>query len=67
VIANWDGVEPSDHPTNAPEVMACSVTDNNNIYFDGGDWGGTLILDFSLAGFGGQPSTILLESNIFRS
>ena len=49
VIANWGGVEPEYHPSNAVEAAACDVTDTSNVYYvDGSDNGGSLVLDISV-------------------
>jgi hypothetical protein len=47
IIANWSG--PAQHPSNAPEAVACSVEVTPDIYFEYyGCSGGDLILDVSL-------------------
>jgi len=68
VIANWEGVEPENHPANAPEAVACSVTDNSEVYYVGpGDFGGDIILDISLWDWETQPSTIHIESSVLSA
>jgi len=49
VIANWTGIEPQYHPSNAPEAVACTVTDSSDLWF--GDptlFGGSIMLDVTL-------------------
>jgi len=49
VIANWEGVEPQYHPSNAPEAIACSVEDTSTVwYIDPAQNGGSINLDISL-------------------
>jgi hypothetical protein len=49
ITANWKGVAPTDHPSNAPEVVACSVTDNSDVWFvNSSSNGGGIRLDLSL-------------------
>jgi hypothetical protein len=49
VIANWEGTEPEFHPSNAPEAVTCSVTNNSDLYYvDPTHNGGNLKLDISL-------------------
>lgn len=68
VIADWSGVEPKFHPSNAVEAIACKVTDNSNVYFiDASNFGGKINLDFSLWGWSGQPSAIYIESTVLSN
>ncbi len=47
VVASW--IDPTTHPANAPEAVACNVTQTESLYYvDPTDWGGKLILDISL-------------------
>lgn len=49
VVANWKGDKPEDHPANAPEAVALSVTVKPDLYYvDPGNKGGKLILDISV-------------------
>jgi hypothetical protein len=65
VIANWEGTEPENHPSNAPEAVACSVVDNSDVFYvDPTVKGGNLILDISLFDWEYQPSTIYIESTV---
>jgi len=49
VIANWAGVEDDDHPSNAPEAVACDVADSSDVwYISNSQNGGMLNLDISL-------------------
>jgi hypothetical protein len=64
VVASWKGEDPGDHPANTEEAVAISVTQTPHIFFDGVDSGGDIILDFDLFGWGGQPSSIIVESNV---
>lgn len=64
IIASWDGhLYPS--PMNTTEVVAAKVTVSDDIYYiDPVINGGDLILDISLAGYGSQPSAIIIESTV---
>ena len=43
IIANWGGPEPQNHPSNAPEAIACSVTYDSDVwYVDPAHNGGSL-------------------------
>ncbi|MFH1677003.1 MAG: PKD domain-containing protein, partial [bacterium] len=65
IIANWGGLEPQYHPSNAPEAIACDVVDNSNVYYAGPtDKGGQINIDFSLFDWHGQPSSIFIESTV---
>jgi hypothetical protein len=63
IVASW--VDEVTHPVNTAEAVAISVTIDPDVYFvDGGNNGGDLILDLSLAGYGGVPSTIVVDSTV---
>ena len=61
VVANWKGVLPANHPSNAPEAVGLSVTVTPDLYYaSSSDKGGNLTLDLSVfRGWGVQPSTVL--------
>jgi len=68
ILANWEGVEPEYHPSNAPEAIACNVTDNSTLYYtDPANNGGSIILDIGLFDWNYQPSTIFIESTVLNS
>jgi len=50
IIATWSGVDPDQHPSNAPEAVACLVDDTNStVYYAGpSENGGDLILDVNV-------------------
>jgi hypothetical protein len=65
VIASWKGEEPADHPSNAEEPVAITVTITDGVYYvDDSTNGGLLVLDFSLAGYGMSPGSIKIESSV---
>jgi len=46
VVANWDGDQ---HPSNAPEAVACDLVDSSSVYYvDASNNGGEVVLDISL-------------------
>jgi hypothetical protein len=68
VVASWGGETEEFHPTNTPEVVAITATQTEDMYYvDGTENGGNLVLDFSLAGYGEQPSTIYIETDVLSS
>jgi len=68
VIADWKGPEPEDHPSNAPEVVACDVDNDSTVYYiDENNKGGDLIFDITLYGWGYQPPAIFIESTVLTS
>jgi len=68
IIANWEGIEDEDHPSNAPESVACQVNDTSTVYYvDPGNNGGLLRFDISLFNWAGQPSTITIESTVLSA
>jgi hypothetical protein len=68
VIANWEGTDPQNHPSNAPEAVACSVIDTSDLYYvNPANKDGNLILDISPFGWASQPPTIFIESTVLSS
>ena len=66
IVANWE--DPDEHPSNAPESPAISVTVTDNIYYvDGSDNGGDLILDFDVWTWDALPTAIVIESDVMSS
>jgi len=62
VIANWEGEDPTFHPSNAPEAVACDVTDNSNVwYVDFANFGGDLNLDVSVFDWDAAVSAGVME------
>ncbi|MFH1676791.1 MAG: SBBP repeat-containing protein, partial [bacterium] len=63
IIANWGGIDPADHPSNAPEAVGCKVVDSSNLWYLGFTQnGGSIIFDISLFGWEYQPSKIFIEA-----
>ena len=57
VVASWKGESPSDHPANAVEAQAVTVTVTPNIYYtDGTNKGGDFIADISVFDWGSKVS-----------
>jgi hypothetical protein len=49
ITANWAGPDPDDHPANAPEAVACTVTDSSNVFYAGpSNKGGKIKLDIGV-------------------
>ncbi|HDS30952.1 MAG TPA: hypothetical protein ENN67_07920, partial [Firmicutes bacterium] len=68
VIANWMGMLPEHHPSNAPEAIACKIEDNSDLYYGGpGNFGGNISLDISLWGWSGKPEIIYIETDALSS
>ena len=62
VTANWKGVTPQDHPSNAPEAVALSVTDSSDVYYASpSDKGGKLKLDIGVWNWDSQLSAGRME------
>ncbi len=67
VLADWGGVAPQYHPSNAIESIACKVDDASTLYYEGpGESGGNIILDVSLYNYHEQPIEIYLESTVLN-
>ncbi len=67
VVANWDGPDEEDHPANAPEAVAVSVTVTDHVFYvDPDQNGGNLILDISVFDWDAQvaPSGIMEDYKI---
>jgi hypothetical protein len=75
VIASWKGELPEDHPANTTEAVVISTAQTASLYYiDDLENGGNIIMDFSLAGYGSDPSTtnveptqIIIESSVLLS
>ena len=72
VICNWEGPDlETEHPSNAPEAIACDVEQTGDIYFhDPDQWGGKIGLNIDVFGWGMEendgwmePNRIYIESN----
>lgn len=69
-VCSWD-----DHNLDGPytpyhrkEAIACSVSVTDDIYYTSeSDYGGNLILDFSLWAWEEQPSVVMVESTVLSS
>ncbi|MFH1676646.1 MAG: hypothetical protein ABIC40_06430, partial [bacterium] len=49
ITANWGGTDPTDHPSNAPEALACKVTDSSTVHYSSpSENGGNIILDIGI-------------------
>jgi len=72
IIANWEGVEPMYHPSNADEAISVDIADNSDVwYLDSMDFGGDLNLDISVFDWNEHTAstvmddyTIWIESNV---
>lgn len=63
IVANW--IDEETHPANAVEGVAATFVDNSDVYWvDGTSNGGHIRTDFTLYGWGDQPSAIYFESNV---
>ena len=68
VLANWEGPDPADHPSNTPEAVGILVYVTPDVfYIDEVYNGGTLILDMLVFGWWIQPQSILIESTVLSS
>jgi hypothetical protein len=69
VVVAWEDQGPTGpfYPYHVPEAIAASVTQTPDVWFDGVDSGGDLILDIDLFGWDYQPSTIKIESTLLDS
>ena len=75
IVADWGGTDPASHPSNAPEAVACSVTDQSDVWYAApADKGGSIKLDISLWDWDSIPSgdvmddyTILVESTVLSN
>jgi len=68
VMANWEGGQPEDHPSNAPEAVAYSVTVTDDIYYvDPLYNGGDLILDIGLFYWEELPTQLYIESTVLSA
>jgi len=65
VVASWVGEDPEDHPANAMEAQAVSVSVTPDIYYvDDTDKGGDLIADISVFDWGSELSAGVMEDYI---
>lgn len=64
IVANWE--DEAIHPSNAPEAVACDMNITDSVWFDPGDDtnGGNLTLEFSIFGWGAQPSAMFINSSV---
>lgn len=75
VTANWGGLEPQYHPSNAPEAIACKVVDSSDLWFGNPSlFGGSIKLDVSIWDWDSKVSggvmsdyQILIESSVLSS
>jgi len=68
ILADWTGMEPQYHPSNAEEAVASKVDDSSNVYYvSPTENGGSLVLDISLYDWHGQPSSITVESSVLSA
>ncbi len=67
VLANWNGPEPENHPSNAPEAVGCIAVQGGTVYYiDDTNWGGTVDLDLTIYDWGEyQVSGAMEEYNIY--
>lgn len=68
VVFCWEeqGVGPY-HPYHRDEVIAASVTLTDDIYYDGIESGGDLILDIELFAWENQPDKLWIDSTVLQS
>lgn len=72
VVANWQGEDPSDHPSHTLEAIGVSVVDNSDIFYvNETDKGGDMILDISLfswdENFRDSLTSFGIDSNAFAN
>ena len=75
VAANWGGLEPEFHPSNAHEAVAVKIVDNSTVYYAGpSDKGGKLIIDASIWDWNTELSAgipedykLIVESTVLSS
>jgi hypothetical protein len=75
VLANWTGETPEFHPSNAPESVAVSVSDNSTVFYASpSENGGDIIMDIGVMNWDSHVSTvpmeaykIILESSVLTS
>jgi len=61
IIANWEGPEQENHPSNAPESLALSVVDSSDMYFDSTASGGNLIFDINVWNWDAEVISTVME------
>ncbi|MCK4720712.1 hypothetical protein KAU08_08635 [bacterium] len=68
VVFCWEeqGIGPY-HPYHRDEAIAASVTLTDDIYYDGVESGGDLILDIELFAWENQPDTLWIDSSVLQS
>jgi hypothetical protein len=67
-MCRWnDKMDSPQTPCHREEAIACSVNVTDNIYYDGSESGGDLILDIGLWAWDEQPSVVMIESTVFSS
>ena len=66
VVVAWEEQGPTGPytPYHIPEAVAASVTQTPDVWYNGVDSGGELILDIDLFAWEQQPSTIKIESSV---
>lgn len=65
VICNWGGPDLiNDHPSNAPEALACDLEQTGDVYYhDPDQWGGTIGLDIDVFGWGFEENEGWMDSH----
>ena len=69
VVCTWEEhgpLGPAD-PYHITEALTCDATITPDVYFDGYESGGDIIVDFELFAWGEQPSTIKIESSVLNN
>ncbi|MCX6646607.1 MAG: hypothetical protein NTY09_09640 [bacterium] len=67
-MARWnDRMDSPYTPCHREEAIASSVIVTDNIYYNGTESGGNLILDIGLWAWDEQPSAVMIESTVFSS
>jgi len=68
VVANWEGAQPSDHPSNSEEAAACEIYIYPDLYYTSDtDKGGGLRMDVSLLCWKDLPTSIVIESTVLSN
>lgn len=72
IIADWSGTDPLDHPSYAPETVACNITVTPDIFYLSDDYkGGSLILDVVIFNWADviadSVESIIIDSTVLSS
>jgi hypothetical protein len=69
IVCTWEdhGISGPTEPYHITEAIACTVNIFPDLYFDGSESGGDIIIDVDLFAWEEQPSTIKIESSVTDS